>query len=121
MSFSYARPTNQFRTIIGSLTTTFTPAPTCTIPIIECSTCNNAWQAQTCFSINANSYSVEDNVNCWPPRSASATTPSPPFFGWGFYSPGLVCPTGLIPACSATGGGSWDWAVQYSLLVGRRL
>jgi hypothetical protein len=113
--------TGQARTILGPLTTTFTPAPACFTPVIECPlpTCNVAWQAQTCYS-SSGVAGVEDNTDCWPPRSGSvALPPYNPIAlnGWGFYSPGLVCPSGYTSACSATGGGSWGWSVQYSIFV----
>ena len=109
------------RTIIGPLTTTFTPAPACTVVAEECSTCNAAWQAQTCFSSASGSstnFGVQDGAECWPPGSGSVTTPIPPFLGWGFYSPGLICPAGSTSACSATAGGASGWPVQFSMVPG---
>ena len=57
-----------------------------------------------------------DATNCWPPASAGAPKPTPPFRGRGFYSPGTVCPSGHWSACSATGGGTSGWPVEFSLL-----
>lgn len=61
-----------------------------------------------------------DDASCWPGTSSGAATPSASFHGWGFYSPGTICPTGYAGACSATGGagGSRDWPVQFRLLEG---
>jgi len=113
--------TGQARTILGPLTTTFTPAPACFTPVVECAppSCDVGWQAQTCYSSSSDIASVEDNSDCWPPRSGSVTlsTHNPTLNGWGFYSPGLVCPSGYTSACTATGGGSWGWPVQFSLFV----
>lgn len=41
-----------------------------------------------------------------------------PFRGWGFYSPGLVCPHGYTSACTATAGGDAQWPVQFEMLEG---
>jgi hypothetical protein len=105
------------RTILGPLTTTFTPAPSCTIPVIACSTCNYGWGAQTCFSGG-----VEDFTGCWPATGTSANLPSPtqPLWGWGFYSPGLVCPQGYASACSATATNiaTGTWTPQWSMSAG---
>ncbi len=113
--------TAQTRTILGPLTTTFTPTPACSAQVLECPlpTCTLAWQAQTCYS-SGDSAGIEDNSDCWPPRSGSVTesTHNPTLAGWGFYSPGLVCPSGFVSACSATFGESWGWPVQYSIFEG---
>jgi len=98
------------RLVLGALTKTYAPAPSCTTAYQECATCSEAWQAQTCTN-NGN----KDSADCWPPRNSVASTPSPALNGWGFYSPGLICPSGFIRACSATAGGSSDWPVQFQL------
>jgi hypothetical protein len=112
-------PSNQQRVILGPLTTTYTAPSSCSVPVQECQTCNTAGQAQSCHASSSGSsttYGAEDNTDCWPPRSSFVSTPLPPLNGWGFYSPGLVCPNGMTTACSATGGGSSDWPVQFALL-----
>lgn len=114
-----AASTIQPRTILGPLTTTYTASSSCSVAVEACQGCNIAWQAQSCFASSSGSSitdGVEDNTDCWPPRSSFVSTVAPPLDGWGFYSPGLVCPYGMTTACSATGGGSSDWAVQFGLL-----
>lgn len=112
-------PTNQERVILGPLTTTWTAPLSCSVAVQDCQTCSQAWAGQTCFASlavpSSTKYGVQDNADCWPPRTFSST-PTPPLVGWGFYSPGLDCPYGMTSACSATGGGSSGWQVQFSLL-----
>ncbi|KAK6520730.1 hypothetical protein TWF506_000977 [Arthrobotrys conoides] len=107
------------RNVLGPLTTTFTPNPSCTIPAIYCpndGVCN-AWQAQTCISgLGA----AVDQSFCWPPWTAGAatsTTPGP-LKGWGLYSPGLACPDGNTPACSTTFGGQGNFQFQFAVTTG---
>jgi hypothetical protein len=120
--------TGASRTILGPLTTTFTPAPACTELIANPSFSTfdvaDLWAAQTCFKSGTKS-GLKDNVDCWPPRTAGVSTPGPPVSAWGFYSPGLACPAGYSAACSATGaggsntwpvGGGPNWPVQFNLL-----
>ncbi|KAM3501722.1 hypothetical protein MY10362_005339 [Beauveria mimosiformis] len=38
--------------------------------------------------------------------------------GWGFYSPGLVCPDGYTTACTAIFGQRADWSTQFPLVAG---
>ncbi|KAF2491438.1 hypothetical protein BU16DRAFT_542561 [Lophium mytilinum] len=78
---------------INSLTTTFTPPPGCDTTFLQCSTCSNAWRAQQCHTI------LHDWASCWPSAISTITTPTP-LNGWGFYSPGLICPVGYITACT---------------------
>lgn len=112
--------TGQARTILGPLTTTFTQPPTCTIAMAKQE--DNAlagFLAHTCALPQHNSIGFDD-ASCWPGTSSGAATPSAPFQGWGFYSPGTICPTGYASACSATGGASSSrgWPVQFQLLEG---
>ena len=75
------------RTILGPLTTTFSAPATCTVGQRACSTCNYAWQAQTCYSAGAGgseTYGVKDATQCWPPTSSGLPEPTPPLWGWGF-------------------------------------
>lgn len=112
--------TNQPRTILGPLTTTYTQSSSCGLIVERCTGCSIAYLAQTCLP--SPTYAYEDNFNCWPPRSSAPgstiATPAGALLGWGLYSPGLVCPAGMTSACSATGGGSSGWPVQYTLLEG---
>lgn len=57
-----------------------------------------------------------DTTDCWPTAASGAAAPSTPLGGWGFYSPGFDCPYGYTSACSATGGVSTGWPIQFSLL-----
>lgn len=110
-------PTNQPRTLLGPLTTTFTQPPICSQVIAQCSTCTSAWQAQECFKDGPN-FGIQDHTTCWPPLSGVASVISfgATLGGYGFFSPGLVCPHGYTSACSATAGGYSGWDVEYSLI-----
>ena len=44
---------------------------------------------------------ILDTSSCWPPMAPSLTAHSAPFKGYGFYSPGLVCPSGYTTACTS--------------------
>ena len=82
------------RSVLGNLTTTFVPSSTCTFyaPMADSM---GGFQGQGCNSGN----SIVDASKCWPPATVSG--PSPPLEGWGFYSPGLICPLGYVTACSS--------------------
>lgn len=41
-----APTTGQARTVLGPLTTTFTPLPSCTVALAQCPTCTIAWQVR---------------------------------------------------------------------------
>ncbi|PHH51733.1 hypothetical protein CFIMG_004486RA [Ceratocystis fimbriata CBS 114723] len=101
------------RTILGPLTTTFTPPATCSSIFGDCSTCLQGWRAQVCLETKQ-----IENTDCWPPTSAGAQSATQPLQGWGFYSPGIVCPAGHYSACSATAGSTSGWEVQFSMLPG---
>ncbi|KAK4125801.1 hypothetical protein N657DRAFT_642552 [Parathielavia appendiculata] len=100
--------TGEERTILGPLTTVFTPPAPCTIAVGFCSTCDVAWLGQTCAPTT-----VQDDPSCWPTTTAGAPEPGRPLYGWGFYSPGLECPAGYTSACSAIAGKTSGWKVQY--------
>ncbi|KAH8885295.1 hypothetical protein GQ53DRAFT_878663 [Thozetella sp. PMI_491] len=105
--------TNQPRTILGPLTEIFTPPASCATPIPDLATYNKGFIAQEC------SPHLHDNANCWPPRGTSASINTPlTLYGWGFYSPGTVCPSGWYQACTATANGMSAWPVQFSMLEG---
>lgn len=101
----------QAPTNLGPLTATFTPPPACTVAVADGS---SGFLSQACDPING----AVDALSCWPPLSAGVASPSPPFHGLGFYSPGVACPSGYASACSATAGGSAGWPVQFSLQAG---
>lgn len=109
------------RTILGPLTTTATLPATCTLPVAQCLTCDQAWRAQTCYAsaeASSTAYGVQDNSDCWPETTSFVAQPTLPLSGWGFYSPGIMCPSGMYSACSATAGGSSGWPVQFGMLAG---
>ncbi|KAF2262040.1 hypothetical protein CC78DRAFT_325977 [Lojkania enalia] len=83
---------------LGPLTTTFTPPTYCTRPNLACSTCKSAWRAQSCAQ-DSSGPRPEDDTGCWP--RATSYPNEPPLVGLGFYSPGVVCPTGYTSACTA--------------------
>lgn len=92
------------RTNLGPLTTAFTYPASCNVNVMQCTYCLIAWQGQTCSDNPNNAQGVQDNVDCWPPRTEnSAITTNVALLGWGVYSPGLSCPVGYNTACSATG------------------
>ncbi|TKA69104.1 hypothetical protein B0A55_08853 [Friedmanniomyces simplex] len=87
--------------VLGPLTTTFTAPDWCTVNVAQCEdTCSVAWMSQSCATFGAtNAYA------CAPSTTEGAPSPY-----WGFaYSPGLVCPSGLVTACEATYGHSSTW------------
>ncbi|KAF2175293.1 hypothetical protein K469DRAFT_508232, partial [Zopfia rhizophila CBS 207.26] len=86
------------RANLGPLTTTFTPPPHCSRAAIACPTCNKAWRGQSCYSSASNSKGAMDDTGCWP--RATNYPHSAPLAGLGFYSPGLMCPSGYTSACA---------------------
>lgn len=107
--------TGQARTNLGPLTSTFTQPPECTTAIAEASGGVVLGRlAQVCGAETG----VVD-TSCWPSTGGGVSHPSTDSFGWGFYSPGVVCPAGHTSACSATGGPhsivKSDWPLQYTL------
>lgn len=107
---------NQDRTILGPLTTTFTAPATCTVAAVDGTGDDlQGFLAKTCSGLQGPS----DDSSCWPGTTTGAPAPSASFAGWGFYSPGIVCPSGYATACSATGGtgGTSDWDIQFQLLA----
>ncbi|GMG27618.1 unnamed protein product [Aspergillus oryzae] len=103
------------RTNLGPLTTTFTYPESCTVAVGACPTCTQGWQAQTCSNNAFNHQGVQDDVECWPPRANPTLATGVALNGWGFYSPGIHCPAGMVTACSATGGSNGGFQFQYSL------
>lgn len=117
------------RTNLGPLTTQWKYPDRCTAAVIGCSTCDGAWQAQTCGDNDANTVStrkhfsgrsnrilqqgVLDDTDCWPPRKSSMKAGNA-VLGWGFYSPAFDCPQGYKVACSAYGPETGNFNFQFS-------
>lgn len=105
--------TDQGRTNLGPLTTTFTQPP-------ECTTAAAAVSGQTLLGQLAQVCGTDGGAiitSCWPATSGDVAGPKTDAPGWGFYSPGISCPAGHTSACSATAGlfGKTEWPLQYSL------
>ncbi|KAF2795803.1 hypothetical protein K505DRAFT_239153, partial [Melanomma pulvis-pyrius CBS 109.77] len=98
-------PTNrpiptQTRSNLGPLMTTFVPPPHCSRAALACATCSSARQAQLCKT-QLNGQKSEDDIECWPTATAvPSRAPMAPLGGLGFYSPGILCPTGYSTACA---------------------
>lgn len=105
--------TGQDRTILGPLTATFTQPPECTTAVAQVS--GEELLGRLAEVCGAETGAVD--TACWPTTTAGVSGPSTDSPGWGFYSPGIVCPAGHTSACSATGGllGPRDWSLQYTL------
>lgn len=97
------------RTYLGPLTTTFTAPSTCTEVMLVTQVPTAGWMAQSCLS-----GAINDNVSCWPPATSGVTSPVP-IWGFGVYSPGLICPASHTTACSSTSGGAGDFDFQFPL------
>lgn len=110
--------TNQAGTLLGPLTTTWEPPSSCALHFLPCPTCDDGFRGQQCASDGEDSGEgrPEDAVDCWPP--AQVEDPTPPFVGWGFYSPGIACPTGYTTACTAVQGELPEWDIQFALRQG---
>lgn len=107
------------RPVLGYLTETWTPPASClTVDVIGAkSTWANGWAGVTCD----NGGNLNDATDCWPPRTANAPNVGNGAFlaGWGFYSPGTICPSGYTTACQATYGQPVSgWEVQFPLTTG---
>ncbi|GAB1316491.1 Osmotin, thaumatin-like protein (Fragment) [Madurella fahalii] len=100
--------TNQRRIVLGPLTTTFTPPAPCSVAVGLCETCDVAWWGQTCAP-----RTVQDDPSCWPAPTVGAVSPEQMLLGWGFYSPGVICPAGYTSACTAVAGQTTGWKHQF--------
>ncbi|KAI1127277.1 hypothetical protein F5Y10DRAFT_293065 [Nemania abortiva] len=104
------------RTNLGPLTTLFTYPAHCTVAIEDCSTCDVFWQAQTCSDNSFNAQGVQDDPQCWPARQNLDLSTGVALNGWGFYSPGISCPSGYATSCVATGTVDGGFPFQFPLL-----
>ncbi|KAK8085687.1 hypothetical protein PG997_006958 [Apiospora hydei] len=112
--------TTATRTVLGPLTTFFTPDPTCVTPMAgSCDqTLCHAWAGQTCH-LSSDSFTVFDQTACWPPVTKGVDMPAiEALNGWGLYSPGLSCPDGHVRACTKTGGDVEGFAFQFPPTAG---
>lgn len=109
--------TDEAGTPLGPLTTAWSMPDSCKTHFVKCPTCTDAYMGQRC-SRTKGAEAAHDHTTCWPPAAARAGTPTPAFFGWGFYSPGLACPTGYTTACTAEHGGRSEWDIQFTLVAG---
>ncbi|KAI0145425.1 hypothetical protein GGR57DRAFT_298026 [Xylariaceae sp. FL1272] len=106
------------RTNLGPLTEAFTYPASCTVAVQECSYCEAFWQAQTCSDNSFNAQGVQDNAECWPPRSNRGLATDVALNGWGYYSPGIVCPTGYGTSCIGTASVDGGFSFQFPLTEG---
>lgn len=102
-------------TPLGPLTTTWTAPESCSWFYPACVDCDNAYAGQRCEASGGNA--MVDDIRCWPPATVIAA-PTPPLRGWGYYSPGIVCPDMHTAACTAVSGGKSDWEVEFRLKAG---
>lgn len=104
---------NQEPTILGPLTATFTQPPECTTAVAQAS--GEALVGRLAEVCGGETGAID--TACWPTVSFGVPGPKTDSPGWGFYSPGIICPAGHTSACSATGGllGQKDWSLQYTL------
>jgi hypothetical protein len=108
--------TNAQGTLLGPLTTTFIFPETCTVNFQVFPGHLSLYQGQRCVTdLDDRGSPLQDNHECWPPAEVGIEPPQHPFVGWGYYSPGLVCPTGYTSACSATFGEESGWDNQFRL------
>lgn len=85
-----------FTNTLGPLTTAWALPASCTTGFAA----NNheAWLDQECSGNNFGA-----NPSCWPPRTEGAASLSGALSTWGIYSPGTLCPSGKVAACSYDG------------------
>ena len=108
---SWKTRTGERGTLLGPLTTTaWSPPAGCGVHLVGCATCADGYQAQHCVGD-----APQDFTGCWPPVASKVASPKYPYLGWGYYSPGLACPTGYTAACTATYGVRPDWPIQFDL------
>ena len=115
---SMALITGMAGTLLGPLTASIPLPDHCRFDLFTCSTCSLGFRGQQCSTAIGNSTGQPmDDTSCWPP-APEAVPALLPLHGWGFYSPGLACPTGYTTACTARFGGRSEWSVQFTLVPG---
>ncbi|KAM5386661.1 hypothetical protein ACJZ2D_000624 [Fusarium nematophilum] len=111
--------TNVPGTLLGPLTTTWTIPQSCTVNFQLCSTCSSLFQGQKCVTeLDQRGSPLQDNYKCWPPAARDVDTPQHPLVGWGFYSPGVACPSAYTSACTAIYDEQPEWDNQFLLRPG---
>ncbi|EAQ86191.1 hypothetical protein CHGG_07444 [Chaetomium globosum CBS 148.51] len=113
--------TDRAGTLLGPLTTTWSMPSSCSVHVVPCATCDGGFSGQRCVVEEEDKESTgapSDYTGCWPPALTEAGTPGSPFMGWGFYSPGLACPTGYTAACTAEYGKRPGWELEFTLIPG---
>ncbi|KAL2195186.1 hypothetical protein P885DRAFT_41437 [Corynascus similis CBS 632.67] len=105
--------TGRSGTLLGPLTTVWTMPDSCSVHVRLCESCHEGFRGQQCVSGEP-----QDHTTCWPPATRLSRPPTHPFVGWGFYSPGLECPSGYTTACTARYNGRPDWEIEFSLIPG---
>ncbi|KAH8721446.1 hypothetical protein HC256_001802 [Beauveria bassiana] len=102
--------------LLGPLTTTWTAPATCSLLFAYPDRVGHmiAYRGERCDATAG----ARDGANCWPPRREGIPDKSSAMLGWGFYSPGLVCPDGYTTACTAIFGQRADWVTQFPLVAG---
>ncbi|KAF1957617.1 hypothetical protein CC80DRAFT_392581, partial [Byssothecium circinans] len=113
------------RANLGPLTTAFALPSHCSRVAISGT---NAIRGQTCRAKGTGT--AEDDTGCWPRATAypTAAVGASSVQGLGFYSPGVMCPTGYATACSqviatgaapqVTGAPVPNFAFQFPLIAG---
>lgn len=89
---------------LGPLTTVFVPPPYCTRAAVAVQGSQGVL-GQSCRPVDDKTATPADDTGCWPratsyPAAAAASSASS-LGAMGFYSPGLLCPTGYVSACTA--------------------
>ncbi|KAK3899024.1 hypothetical protein C8A05DRAFT_18478 [Staphylotrichum tortipilum] len=112
-SSSWKTRTGEPGTLLGPMTTAWSPPAGCGVHLVTCPTCVDGYQAQQCIGD-----APQDNSRCWPPVASQVGPPKYPYFGWGYYSPGLACPTGYTAACTAKYGVRPEWLIQFDMVPG---
>ncbi|KAI1872815.1 uncharacterized protein JN550_003689 [Neoarthrinium moseri] len=99
------------RSNLGPLTTTFVAPSYCNNIIAGDALSGYGWQAQSCRGTV-----VRDDTSCWPTTTPGAPASSTILAGWGFYSPGIVCPSNYVTACSKSIGQDGGFDFQFGLI-----
>ncbi|KAK4188176.1 hypothetical protein QBC35DRAFT_496843 [Podospora australis] len=109
--------TGRTGTWLGPLTTAWAMPNECKVAVVNCATCEEGFRGQQCVTDGGapSTGRAQDHTTCWPPARSQAGKPTWPFVGWGYYSPGLACPTGYYEACTAIEGERPDWEIEFTL------